>query len=405
MAEAAGLTKVDDLLYVLDLGVRERVLTFERPRIEYSGAAWDPNELEGGAPFIALARLFQESIDRKEFLSRSDLAQKEGLTRARVTQIMNTLRLDDELQERILLGEFGYVPERLLRTCVRYESEAEQRRLLEEHARTVRPARHSGPLRLPRRVGRQSVRLRLVAYFNPQMFVEQRARWALHRQQAEDFVADFNRRLYSPHSQRDKESVRIEVHNALARWKMLTVYDVSIHSMRDKDTRRKYWKVYLRFHEEEWKRRIRYAGFVLLAGHPDLPHSAEDIVRLYRAKDTVEKDFQTIKETVKLRPFYHYTDPKVRAHVTLCMLALLIERTIEQRLKRSGLTKIKTAVACFEELRGCHLNWISTDPAMAPLYVATEVTQEQRAILSSLRMKELIDTEEIASRIKSRISP
>ena len=184
-AESAGLQKLDDSLYILDLGVQERVLTFERPQHEYSGAAWDPNELEGGASFIALARIFQDRIDRKEFPSRSQLAQKEGLTRARVTQIMNTLRLHEELQERVLRGEFGYVPERLLRTCLRYSSEAEQRRLLEEHAKTVRPARRSGPLRPPRRVGRQTVRLRLVAYFNPQMFVEQRALFSRRRQRVE----------------------------------------------------------------------------------------------------------------------------------------------------------------------------------------------------------------------------
>ncbi len=66
--------------------------------------------------------------------------------------------------------------------------------------------------------------------------------------------------------------------------------------MRDKETQRSYWKVRLRFNEEEWKRRIRYAGFVLLIAHPELPHSAEQIVRLYREKDRIEKDFQTIHQ-------------------------------------------------------------------------------------------------------------
>ena len=168
------------------------------------------------------------------------------------------------------------------------------------------------------------------------------------------------------------------------------------------ETGRSYWRVRLRFKEEEWKRRIRYAGFVLLVAHPNLPHSAEHIVGLFREKDTVEKDFQTIKDVVKLRPLYHHTDPKVRAHVTLCMLALLLERTIERRLRRSNLVQVQTAAACFEELEPCHLNLISSHPRLAPVYVATEATQEERAILRSLRMKELIDTEVIASRIQPR---
>jgi hypothetical protein len=402
-AESAGLKRLDDSLYILDLGIRERVLTFDRPRYEYSGAGWDPDGLEGAASFIALARIFQDRIDRKEFRSRADLAQKEGLTRARVTQIMNHLRLREELQESVLRGEFGYVPERLVRECVRYRSEAEQRRLLKEHAKTTRRTRRSGPVRPPRRVGRERVRVRLVAYFNPYMFVEQRALLSRRRQRVEDFVGDLNRHLRSPSARREKDAVRVEVHNAILRWKLLRVYEVRIRSVRDKETARSHLQVRLELNEEEWRRRIRYAGFVLLVAHPDLPHSAEDIVGLYRQKDTVEKDFQTIKDTVKLRPLYHHTDPKVRAHVTLCMLALLLERTIDRRLKRSGLKT--TAAACFEQLQTCHLNIISSYPGSAPVYVATEATQEQTAILRSLRMKELIDTEEVAGRIHPREIP
>jgi hypothetical protein len=53
----------------------------------------------------------------------------------------------------------------------------------------------------------------------------------------------------------------------------------------------------------------------------------------------------------------------------------------------------------------CHLNIVRSDPASDPVYVATEPTQEQRAMLRSLRMKELIDPEEVASRIEPRRTP
>jgi transposase len=402
MAEEAGLKKVDDFLFVHDLGICERTLSFERARHEFSGAAWDPDELEGGASFIALARIFQDLLNKKEFRNKSELAQKQGLTRARVTQIMNTIKIDKGLQEQILLGEFGYVPETLLQDCVKCGAEPHQRRLLEENAKIVRPAKGFGKPKPPRRVGRQKVQLRLVAYFNPQMFVEQRARISKRRQRIESHVANLNCSLRSPDSKRKKNSIQVEVHNQLARWKMLSIFSVRVVSLRDKDTGQLYWRVRLKFDPQEWLRRIRFAGFVLLVGHPDLPHSAEDIVRLYRQKDTVEKDFQTIKNVVKLRPLYHHTDAKVRAHVTLCMLALLLERTIERRLKRSGL--VRTAAACFEELRGCHLNLISSDHALEPTYVATEPTQSQLAILRNLRMRGLVELEEISESIKLRRS-
>ena len=73
---------------------------------------------------------------------------------------------------------------------------------------------------------------------------------------------------------------------------------------------------------------------------------------------------------------------------------------IERRLRRSGLAR--TAAACFEKLRECHLNQIQSDLADEPTYAMTDPTQEQMAILRSLRMKSLVDSEEVAERLKPR---
>ena len=72
---------------------------------------------------------------------------------------------------------------------------------------------------------------------------------------------------------------------------------------------------------------------------------------MYRAKDAVERDFQTIKSDIELRPVLHHTDPKVRSHLSLCMLALLLERTMERRLRSVGLRM--TAPAAIETSFPC----------------------------------------------------
>lgn len=111
-------------------------------------------------------------------------------------------------------------------------------------------------------------------------------------------------------------------------------------------------------------------GFVLLVAHSDVPRSGPEFVQFYRDKDAVGKDFQTIKDVVKLRSVYHHTDPKVRAHVTLCMLALLLEHTLEQRLRRSSMPM--SAPRCFEMLADSHLNLLPADPDLPPTYSLTE---------------------------------
>jgi len=107
---------------------------------------------------------------------------------------------------------------------------------------------------------------------------------------------------------------------------------------------------------------------------------------MYRLKEMVERDFRTIKSVVKVRPIYHYTPAKVRAHVTLCALALLVERAIERTL--AAVNRTPSAPAAFEELATCHLNLYTTNDDH-PLYTLTSPTPMQRTRLRALNMKVL----------------
>ena len=397
--EAAGMQKVNDRLYVLDFGVGERVLEIPRAAIPPTGAAWDHDDLDGGAAWLAQARIYQQRIDSKEIASRAALAEHLGMSRVRVTHIMTLLRLDEQLQEETLAGVFGHIPDRSLRRIARLPTRSRQRRALEEHAATARDAAGASEEKLRRRrTGRQTVRLRMVAYFNPQMFVDQRALAINHLRLVEDFVAGINQQLAAGPG-RDPEVVRIEVATKLSSMSLLSVYKVRVETGTE-ERAGVCVRVVLEFDEAAWRLRRRYDGFVLLVAHPKLPHSAADLAQLYRDKDAIEKDFQTIKSVLELRPVYHYTDPKVRAHVTLCMLALLLERTLEDRLRRSS--QPMTAPACFEVLAGAFLNLLRTDADEAPAYQMTERTQAQRALMRSLRMNHLIDEQEVAAAVHPR---
>jgi transposase len=54
--------------------------------------------------------------------------------------------------------------------------------------------------------------------------------------------------------------------------------------------------------------------------------SAEDTVRSYKRLSQVERAFRSLKTIdLKVRPIYHYLEPRVRAHLFLCMLAYYVE--------------------------------------------------------------------------------
>jgi len=60
------------------------------------------------------------------------------------------------------------------------------------------------------------------------------------------------------------------------------------------------------------------------------PHlSTEDIALGYKQLLEVERGWRDMKQVPDLRPVYHRIEDRIRAHVLLCWLALLLARTVE----------------------------------------------------------------------------
>jgi hypothetical protein len=241
---------------------------------------------------------------------------------------------------------------------------------------------------------RQPLRLRVVVYFNPERFVDERLRARKLRERIDAFVAELNTSLAAPRSRHTAASIAAAVDRRLRQDALLELFDVRITKASVAGRTR--YSVALAPDEAEWARRRRYDGFTVLVAHPDLSNDAVDLCRLYRAKDAVEKDFQIIKSVIELRPIWHRNDAKVRAHVTLCMLALLLERTLQRRLAGHH-----SAEAALELLASCHVNLYAGRNG-PPAYTITQPDTDQQAILRALRLQHLVDDDHFAERITPR---
>ena len=67
--------------------------------------------------------------------------------------------------------------------------------------------------------------------------------------------------------------------------------------------------------------------FLLSCSDDALP--AEEIALGYKQLIEVERGWRSFKHTLDLRPVYHRKDERIRAHVLLCFLALLLTRVVE----------------------------------------------------------------------------
>ncbi len=79
------------------------------------------------------------------------------------------------------------------------------------------------------------------------------------------------------------------------------------------------------------KKEARLDGKYLLRTSDDTL-SPEDVALGYKQLLEVEDAFRTLKSTLDLRPMYHRVSDRIRAHVLLCWLALLLVRVAENQV-------------------------------------------------------------------------
>jgi Transposase DDE domain len=77
-------------------------------------------------------------------------------------------------------------------------------------------------------------------------------------------------------------------------------------------------------------REAHYDGKWLLRTS-DLTLTAEDLAAAYKQLIAVERGWRDCKTSLGLRPVYHHREDRIRAHVQLCWLALLLIRVAETR--------------------------------------------------------------------------
>ncbi len=109
----------------------------------------------------------------------------------------------------------------------------------------------------------------------------------------------------------------------------------------------------------------------------DLKLSAEDIALGYKQLMEVERAFRTLKSTLCLRPVYHSKDDRIRSHVLLCWLALLLIRIAEVQIG-STWPRIR------HEMQQLHLGEFFNKKGR--ILQHTELTSNQRNILKKLKI-------------------
>lgn len=82
----------------------------------------------------------------------------------------------------------------------------------------------------------------------------------------------------------------------------------------------------------EYKKSLGYYQIVT----SELTMDAQEVIEKYHGLTQIEDQFRVMKSDLETRPFYVSTPEHVTAHLLICMIALILMRIIQKRIRDSG---------------------------------------------------------------------
>lgn len=118
---------------------------------------------------------------------------------------------------------------------------------------------------------------------------------------------------------------------------------------------------------------------------------ADEVVRRYKALADIERGFKVLKSEIEIAPVFHRLPERIKAHASICFMALVLYRVMRQRLKLAG--SDLSPEAALADLRRIQRHTVSIDNC-APIHGVSTVQPRQAYALAALRIKKpCIDTQ------------
>jgi hypothetical protein len=213
--------------------------------------------------------------------------------------------------------------------------------------------------------------VRFVVAYAPKIAADTRANRQERLKKADLWIKEVQQKLANP-SGRGKpptpQGVYDRIRDYLRDRNLLGLYDVELagESLSVKKNRKAL----------AWEETI---DGVLMLETTDLELPAEEIVKRYKELAEIERGWRALKSCLLLRPVYHWTESRIRAHIFICVLALQLERWMRNRLKT---VSVKKALQSLQQIKLGELMVNGKAVTMA-----TRLTTEQKEIFRNLGVK------------------
>ena len=126
--------------------------------------------------------------------------------------------------------------------------------------------------------------------------------------------------------------------------------------------------------------RLMDGKLLLVTNTPDL--APAEVVSRYKALADIERGFRVLKSEIEIGPVYHRLPDRIKAHASICFIALILYRVMRQRL-RAAETGLSPERALYQ-LRRVQHHCIKVNNK--PITGISTISTEQKGVLASLKV-------------------
>lgn len=118
---------------------------------------------------------------------------------------------------------------------------------------------------------------------------------------------------------------------------------------------------------------------LLVTNAGDLP--LEDVVARYKSLADIERGFKVLKSEIEIAPVYHRLPQRIRAHASICFMALILHRVMRTRLRSAdvGLTP-ERALEQLQRIQHHRIRLNGGDPVAGVSSLSAEQTEVFQAL-------------------------
>jgi transposase len=109
-----------------------------------------------------------------------------------------------------------------------------------------------------------------------------------------------------------------------------------------------------------------------------------EVVHRYKSLADIERGFKVLKSEIEIAPVFHRLPERIKAHASICFMALILYRVMRQRLKLAG--SELSPEAALADLRRIQRHTVRIDSG-APIHGVSTVQPPQAAALAALNIK------------------